>query len=271
MKLTIGFSPCPNDTYIFEALVNQRFDLQGIEYEVILADVEELNKMAQSAQLDITKISYGAVPTLCPDYQILNSGSALGHGNGPLLISKEPIDIQDIEGLKIAIPGANTTANMLLNYFFPKAQNKHEVLFSDIEKEVINGNFDAGLIIHENRFTYQDRGLHKIIDLGAYWEEKTQLPIPLGGIAIKRNIDQRIQHQVDQHIFQSLSIANKDVRPALPYIREHAQAMSEEVMLKHIELYVNEFSLSLGKQGKLAIENLYKHTINKTSFEQLFV
>ncbi len=189
MKLTLGYSPCPNDTFIFDALVNKKIDTGNLEFDVVLEDVQTLNEWALQQKLDITKISYGVLPLILNEYVLLESGGALGKGVGPLLISKSQINTIDLSNKSVAIPGENTTAHMLFSLAFPSAKNKVFKLFNQIEDAVLNGEVDAGVIIHENRFTYQQRGLHKLIDLGDYWESTMQLPIPLGGIVAKRNSD----------------------------------------------------------------------------------
>ena len=188
-KITLGFSTCPNDTFIFDAMIHHKIDTESLEFEVVLGDVEELNRKAMNNDLDITKISYNAFSKVANDYLILDAGSALGYKNGPLLISKRKIYQDEINDVKIAIPGFNTTANLLFSIAFSGAKNKKEYLFSDIEEAVLSNEVDAGLIIHENRFTYEKKGLKKIIDFGEYWEKETGLPIPLGGIIVKRNLD----------------------------------------------------------------------------------
>src|SRR5450759_4201022 len=188
MKLTLGFSPCPNDTFIFDAMVHDRIDTEGLEFDYFLADVELLNRKALASEVDITKISYHAYAYVAENYMILDSGSALGQGKGPLLISKRRINPADISEVRIAIPGKFTTANLLFSIFWPEATNKTEYLFSDIEDALLKDKTDAGLIIHETRFTYVQKGLHKIADMGEYWERLTGLPIPLGGVVINRNI-----------------------------------------------------------------------------------
>ena len=258
MKLKLGFSTCPNDTFIFDAMVHQRIDTEGLEFELVLADVEELNKAAFKHQIDITKLSYHAYAYVAKNYVLLNSGSALGNNNGPLLISKHKIYPDEVNDISIAIPGKYTTANLLLSIAYPKAKNKKEYLFSDIEEAVLSNEVDAGLIIHENRFTYAERGLKKIIDLGEFWETKTQMPIPLGGIVVNRKLSLDIQKKVNRVLYRSLEFAYKNPNAALPFIKQYAQEMDEEVMYKHIKLYVNEYSLNLGETGKEAIKKLYE-------------
>lgn len=255
-KITLGFSPCPNDTFIFDALIHQKIDTQGIDFEVVMDDVEALNQMAEAGMLDVTKLSYHAFAYMTQQYQLLLAGSALGHGCGPLLIAKEQLTAEQINQAKIAIPGKLTTANFLLSVAYPKARNRHSVLFSEIEEVVLIGEYDAGLLIHENRFTYQDKGLVSLMDLGDYWENLTWLPIPLGGIVMKREYPQETKQLVSDLIRQSVEYTFKNTEDALPYIRQYAQAMSDEVMLKHINLYVNDYTLDLGDKGKTAVQRL---------------
>lgn len=257
MNFTLGFSPCPNDCFIFDALVNKKIDTQGINFTLIMEDVEALNNRAFKADLDITKLSYHAFIYLTNTYSLLNSGSALGFNCGPLLIQDSRFKIQNFETAKIAIPGKYTTANFLLSLAYPKAKNKVELVFSDIENAVLTQKVDAGLIIHENRFTYQEKGLEKIIDLGEFWESLIQAPIPLGGIVVKKSIDHKLQQTIDNLIKQSVEFAFANPESSMPFAKENAQEMSEEVMKKHIALYVNDFSLNLGELGKNAIQLLF--------------
>lgn len=260
-KISLGFSTCPNDTYIFDAMVHQKVDTEGLEFDVVLGDVEELNTKALNNELDVTKISYHAFSKIAHNYLLLDSGSALGYKNGPLLISKHKVYPDELKDVKIAIPGLNTTANLLFSIAFPESKNKKEYLFSDIEEAVLSNEVDAGLIIHENRFTYEKKGLKKIIDLGEYWEEKTGLPIPLGGIAVNRKLDKEIQLKINRVLKRSVEFAFENPKSAYPYIKQYAQEMDEEVMYKHIELYVNDFSRELGVDGRKAIEVLYTKAV----------
>ena len=261
MNFTLGFSPCPNDCFIFNALIHKKIDTQGIDFTVIMEDVEALNNRAFKQELDITKLSYHAFLYLTNEYTLLNSGSALGFNCGPLLVKKSGHIIESINSASIAIPGKYTTANFLLSLAFPKAIHKQEILFSEIEHAVLTDKVDAGLLIHENRFTYQDKGLEKIIDLGEYWESLIQSPIPLGGIVIKRTIESALQKTIDLLIKQSVEFAFTNPESCMAFVKEHAQEMSEEVMKKHIALYVNEFSLDLGIIGKKAIQVLVNKAI----------
>ncbi|UPT67692.1 MAG: 1,4-dihydroxy-6-naphthoate synthase [Sphingobacteriales bacterium JAD_PAG50586_3] len=258
MKLTLGFSPCPNDTFIFDALVNKKIDTQGIDFEVVYADVEQLNRWAMEGKLDITKLSFHAYAYCIQNYVLLNSGSALGNNCGPMLIARSPLQKEDIETSRIAIPGKMTTANFLLGVLYPKANNKEEKIFSGIEGAVADGSVDMGLIIHENRFTYQKKGLFKVTDLGEEWETKTHSPIPLGGIFIKRAIDSDVQHKVDALIRQSIEYAFANPESSRSYVKEHSQEMEDSVIEQHINLYVNKYSINLGEEGKQAVETLFE-------------
>ena len=255
MKLTLGFSPCPNDTFIFDAWVNNKIDNEGIDLEVVLEDVQTLNQWSIEGKLDITKLSYGVLPLVLHKYLVLNSGSALGTGVGPLLISNKEVGVQNVTDHLIAIPGENTTAHLLFSMAYPNAGNKVFLRYDEIERFVLEGK-GMGVIIHENRFTYAARGLKKIIDLGDFWEIKTGNPIPLGGIVIKKEIDTVNQLKVDSLIKKSIEFAFSKYPELNDYIRFHSQEMSEEVMRKHIDLYVNEYSIDLGNKGKAAIKEL---------------
>jgi 1,4-dihydroxy-6-naphthoate synthase len=261
LKLTLGFSPCPNDTFIFDALVNNKIDTDGLQFDVVLDDVQTLNEWAVAGKLDITKLSYGVLPLVLNEYIVLNSGSALGKGVGPLLISHgtlngAPLEERNgVENELVAIPGENTTANLLFSLAYPSAKNKVYLRYDNIEEFVLAGK-GLGVIIHENRFTYQQKGLHKIIDLGDYWEHETGSPIPLGGIVVKKNIDTEIQKKVDALIAKSIAYAYTKYPALSHYIRTHSQEMSEEVMRQHIDLYVNNYSKNLGQDGRNAILKL---------------
>ena len=259
MTLSLGFSPCPNDCFMFDAIVHRRIDLEGLEFEPHLADVEALNTSAFSGTADVTKLSYHAYAYCADRYALLDAGSALGRNCGPLLISKRVISPEEVVagGLKIAIPGKYTTANFLLGLAFPLAQRTTELVFSEIESAVLRGDYDAGLIIHENRFTYESKGLKKIIDLGEYWERETGAPIPLGGIVVRRSLPDDVKARVNRIVRRSVEYAFAHREASLPYVREHAQEMSDEVMYKHIDLYVNEYSVDLGPEGRRAVATLF--------------
>ena len=259
MKLTLGFSPCPNDTFIFDALVNKKIDTEGLEFETVLEDVQTLNQWALAGKLDFSKISYGVLPLVLNEYVLLNSGGALGKGVGPLLItnSVHGISIAEINNSTVAIPGKNTTAHMLFSLAFPRATNKVFKVFNEIEEALINREVNAGVIIHENRFTYQQKGLIKLVDLGEFWETETGLPIPLGGIVAKKNLEKILVDQVDRLIRKSVEYAfENDYKELSAYVKQHAQEMSESIMRMHIDLYVNNYSFDLGEDGKKAVKKL---------------
>ncbi len=260
MKLTLGFSPCPNDTFIFDALVNKKIDTEGFEFEAVLADVETLNQWALEGKLDITKLSFPAFFRSLTNYTLLNAGSALGKGVGPLLItdSAQEISEDDINQGSIALPGIHTTANLLFTFAYPNAIDKQFMIFSAVENALINKEVDFGVIIHENRFTYQQKGLHKVKDLGEYWEEKMELPIPLGGIAINQSIKRSAALKINELIRKSIEYAFANYPVIADYVKEHSQEMNEDVMRQHIDLYVNNYSLDLGDEGREAIENLHE-------------
>ncbi len=267
MQVSIGFSPCPNDTFIFDALVNKKIDTEGLDFEAVLEDVETLNKLALDGKLPVTKLSYGVLPLVLDQFILLNSGSALGRGVGPLLISNKEQGTRNVEVNTIAIPGEHTTAHMLFSMAYPAAKNKIFIRYDEIENFVLQ-NKGLGVIIHENRFTYKQKGLFKITDLGDYWEKITGNPIPLGGIVVKRNIDIFLQQKIDRLIKKSIEFAFSNYPVLNDYIRDHSQEMSEEVMRKHIELYVNDYSLDLGDIGKKAVTkmiNVYNE-INHSNF-----
>ena len=259
MNLSLGFSPCPNDCFMFDAIVNRRIDLEGLAFTVRMEDVEALNKAAFAGDVDVTKLSYHAYAYCADQYVLLDAGSALGRNCGPLLISKRSISKEEVAAgdLRVAIPGKYTTANFLLGYAFPLATDKTELLFSDIEPAVLDDRYDAGLIIHENRFTYEAKGLRKIIDLGEYWESTTGAPIPLGGIVIRRSLSDAVKQKVNRVLRRSVEYAFAHREASLPYVRAHAQEMDQEVMYKHIDLYVNQYSIDLGEDGRHAIELLF--------------
>lgn len=257
MLIKIGYSPCPNDCFIFDALVHKKIDTGVYTFEPILEDVETLNKWALAEKLQVTKLSYHALAYVLDKYALLKSGSALGFNCGPLLISKKEIKNPETEIKSIAIPGKLTTANFLLSIAYPNLTNKTELLFSEIENAVLNEKVDAGLIIHENRFTYEQKGLKKVRDLGEFWESLIHAPIPLGGIVASRQLDLNTRYEIDDLIKKSVQYAFANPESSMPYVRQYAQEMSEEVMKKHIQLYVNDFSVNLGEVGMNAVKLLF--------------
>lgn len=274
MRITLGFSPCPNDTFIFDALVNRKIDTEGFVFETVLEDVQTLNTWAIEQKLDITKLSYAVLPLVMNHYALLNSGSALGRGVGPLLISNAGEQSKKVEEHLIAIPGEHTTAHLLFSLAYPGAKNKVFLRYDQVEDFVLQGN-GLGVIIHENRFTYKNKGLHKITDLGDFWEKTTGNPIPLGGIVIRRDIDAAAQQKIDRLIRKSIEYAYSNYPVLTDYIRMHSQEMSEDVMRMHIDLYVNDYSIDLGESGRSAVKKLlevYNDTHGLQVFaEKLFV
>lgn len=255
MHLSLAFSPCPNDTYIFDAMVHQQVDTEGLEFDIRLADVEQLNRMVMAGTPDISKISYGLLPRVLSTYRALDAGGALGRGVGPLLVAARERNETDgdLENLRIALPGQHTTAHMLFSLAYPRASQKVFMPFHEIEDAVVHGTVDAGVIIHENRFTYADKGLFRWVDLGEFWETQTGYPIPLGGIVMRRDIPVEMMRKVDRVIRRSLEFARARDPFLSDFVRSHAREMDPEVMRKHISLYVNDFSLSLGSQGRAAV------------------
>lgn len=266
MKITLGFSTCPNDTFIFDAMVHHKIDTQGLDFEVVLADVAQLNHWALVGKLDVTKLSFNAFTQCLDKYVLLDSGAALGRNCGPILIKKPNIVLSAKSS--IAIPGENTTANMLLKLAFPTYKNKEEFLFSEIQEKVLNDEVDAGLIIHENRFTYQEKGLEKVMDLGSFWENRTGLPIPLGGIVATKKFTKERQKQIESILRKSVEYAFANPKSSAEYVKCHAQEMDTKVIDAHINLYVNDFSISLGKEGKSAVKKVFEE--NRINFQFIF-
>ena len=253
-EIEIGFSPCPNDTFMFYAMVQNRIDTEGIKFIPVMQDVEELNKLALTNSLPVTKVSFQTAGKILNNYSLFTSGSALGKGCGPLLIGKRIYIESELEKCSVAIPGKNTTAFHLLKKFFPKLTNVHEMIFSAIENAVINEETDLGLIIHENRFTYEKKGLKKQADLGELWERATGFPIPLGGIVGKKNLGLPLLQSINRIMKRSIEYAYKNPEETMPFVQQHSQELSEDVIRKHIELYVNNLSIDLGEEGQAAVK-----------------
>lgn len=266
MELTLGFSSCPNDTFIFDALLHGKIDTEGLTFVPVIEDVESLNHKANKHLLDITKLSYHAYAYLTHQYKLLNAGSALGFGVGPLLIRNSEIRNQNSE-LRVGIPGRLTTANFLLSIAYPELKNKVEMVFSEIEGALLNGEIDLGLIIHENRFTYESKGLIKVKDLGEYWEETSGAAIPLGGIVVSRKLDEATQMKIDRVLRRSIEFAFANRKSSYDFVRAHSQEMSEEVMYKHIDLYVNQYSVDLGDEGIKAVRTLFNKAVEQGVIE----
>jgi 1,4-dihydroxy-6-naphthoate synthase len=256
MKLKLAFSTCPNDTFMFHAMVHKLINTSKYDFEITLCDIEELNEQASQQINDISKISFNAYGQLTQHYQLLSSGAALGFGNGPLIISKHKIYHDELADVKMAIPGFKTTANLLLETLFPEVKNKKAYLFSDIEDAVLSGEADAGLIIHETRFSFHKKGLLKVADLGEVWGEKMKLPLPLGGIVIRRDLDTETKNNIQQMLAESVKFAMKNPKASIPYVKNYARDLDEKVIQQHIELYVNDYSIDIKPDGKSAIEHL---------------
>lgn len=257
-QLTLGYSPCPNDTFIFYGLTHGRIQLAGMTLQERLEDVETLNQLALKKALDLTKISYHALGHLRQDYALLRSGGALGRGCGPLVVSRQPASMSQLKGKRIAIPGRLTTANLLLQLYGAGFEQIVEMPFHRIMAAVADGIVDAGVIIHESRFTYRQQGLLPVLDLGQWWEEDTGSPIPLGGILVRRSLGTSCIRQLDAALRDSVIYAQQHPEQPMAYIRQHAQELSDRVIREHIKLYVNEFSVDLGEAGLQAVRILFE-------------
>jgi 1,4-dihydroxy-6-naphthoate synthase len=255
--LSLGYSPCPNDTFIFYALIHGRIAAEGLSFRERLEDVETLNALARQGALDLTKVSYHALGHLRRDYALLRSGGALGRGCGPLVVARSEAAMDDLRSRRIAIPGLLTTANLLLQLHGSGFDNLVVLPFHRIMEAVVDGEVEAGVIIHESRFTYRDKGLVEILDLGAWWEEETGAPIPLGGILARRSLGAEVIARADRALRRSVEYALAHPGEARAYIKAHAQELSDTVIDSHIALYVNNFSVDLGDEGIRAVETLF--------------
>ncbi len=255
MKLRLNISPCPNDTFAFDALINQRIDTGGLEFDVVYEDIEQLNNhlMSGSYSVHISKMSYAILPDILPAYRLLDSGSALGHGNGPVLVALHDYTDEELPALRIAIPGQYTTANMLMDRLFPCVADKPEYLFSEVAGAICDGEVDAGVMIHEGRFTYPERGLRLLHDLGVLWEKVNALPLPLGGIVVSRTLSPKLQTKIGELLRRSVEYAFAHPEASREFVRCHAQELDDEVIDGHIRMFVNDHSLTLGDQGREAI------------------
>ncbi len=267
MKLQIGYSPCPNDTFIFDAMVHGKVDTEGLTFEPILEDVEELNTRAFAKTYPVTKLSYHALAHLQHSYRLLDAGSALGEGIGPLLIAKSPLSSKQVSAASIAIPGKFTTAAFLFRLAYPEASDLRPIIFNEIEPSISKDEVAAGVIIHENRFTYAERGFELIQDLGSFWESETGLPIPLGGIVVRRDLPQEEQLKIARVLRRSVDFAMANPQSSSEYVAMHAQEMSEEIQYKHIQTYVNEYSVSLGERGRAAVRGMFEMAVEKRIIE----
>ncbi|MFK8055055.1 MAG: menaquinone biosynthesis family protein [Saprospiraceae bacterium] len=269
MKLQIGYSPCPNDTFIFDAMVHGKVDTEGLTFEPMLADVEELNILASAKTYPVTKLSYHALAHLQDSYRLFDSGSALGEGIGPLLIAKSQLSPKQVASHPVAIPGKFTTAAFLFRLAYPEATELHPIIFNEIEAAIASGDVASGVIIHENRFTYAERGFELLMDLGAFWETETQLPIPLGGIVVRRDLPVEEQARIGRVLRRSVDYAMAHPQASAAYVAAHAQEMSPEIQYKHIKTYVNEYSVSLGERGRAAVVGMFEMAVAKGIIEEV--
>ncbi|MBR9981440.1 MAG: 1,4-dihydroxy-6-naphthoate synthase [Desulfatitalea sp.] len=256
MHLSLGFSPCPNDTFIFDGLVKGSVPLVGHTFEVALHDVETLNRMAFGDQLDVTKLSFFAWLAVRERYRLLSCGGALGYGCGPVVIARRPLAREDMAGCRVVLPGEWTTAHLLFRLWAPEAAQRHFVPYDRVFDTLHARQADCGVIIHESRFTYAAAGFHAVVDLGAWWEERTGLPIPLGGIAAHQRVPETVVAQLEAAIRRSIATARANPDGAMPYIRTHAQEMTADVLRAHIDTFVNDFSLDSGPTGRQAVRRL---------------
>lgn len=261
--IKLGFSPCPNDTFIFDALINNKIDTEGIDFICDAEDIERLNQRAFDEDLDMTKVSFHAFLHIAEKYQLLDAGNALGTNCGPLIISKKNFSDSEINDLTIAVPGKYTTAAFLLNFAYPDVKEVHEILFNKIESKILKDIVDAGVIIHETRFTYQDKGLVKIRDLGEYWEQQTGLPIPLGGIVVRRDTPDELKAKLGRIMKASVEYAFQNPEASKDFIKEHSTEIDDDVVKKHIELYVTQYTKSLGAKGREAIRYLFEYALSQ--------
>lgn len=271
MKIKVNISTCPNDTYMFDAMLNHRIDTHGLEFDARLMDIEELNRIVLTGEPDVSKVSYAIVPEICDKYRIMLSGSALGRGNGPLIVSKRKIDKEDLTGMRVAIPGKNTTANMLLEIMFPGVKDKPEYLFSDIMAAVLNDEVDAGVLIHEGRFVYQAYDLLLMADLGFEWEVYCGLPLPLGAIAVSRRLDYDVQRELSRQLTRSVKYAMDNPDASYGFVKDYARELDDMVIGQHINLFVNRYSLDLGEEGREAVDKLLGHRLAGCDMKRLFI
>lgn len=265
----LHISSCPNDTFMFEAWINEQLnDFYGWKVKTHFYDIKTINELAKKQIPDITKLSVFAASQLLSNYQILTSGAAIGYNNGPLIISKKPKTIADISNIRLAVPGFNTTAYALLKFFFPQVGFCKEYFFNQIEDAILNDEVDAGLIIHETRFTFEKKGLFKIADLGEMWEKVYHLPLPLGVIAVKRSLPYDIKKNMNNLLRKSILYAMKEQTTISKFVTSLAQIQNEEVIRRHILLYVNEMSVELGKKGKRAIQVFFQEMIRMGLIKQ---
>ncbi|MFQ3579083.1 MAG: 1,4-dihydroxy-6-naphthoate synthase [Bacteroidales bacterium] len=262
-ELQVAFSPCPNDTFIFDALINKDLTNGEYRFKTVIKDIDELNKLAQTHEFDLIKVSAYAFAFLSDSYQILDSGAALGKNNGPLLVAKQQYDLSNISKLRIALPGEHTTATLLFKMRFPEAQNLSYMVFSDIEKAVLHNKADVGVLIHEVRFTYQNNGLVQLLDFGQWWEQETGYALPLGFIVVKRSLPGTVRLKLNILLRESIEKAFSNPAEAMEFVKKHAQKTDDSVIRQHILTYVNNYTLTLKHEGRDAIRKFYEKAIEK--------
>ncbi|MFI3267300.1 MAG: 1,4-dihydroxy-6-naphthoate synthase [Rikenellaceae bacterium] len=259
MRISLNISTCPNDTFMFDALIHKRIDTKGYEFELNMDDIDKLNKEVAKGVVDVSKISYANYPNIVSNYKILKSGGALGSGNGPLLVSRKKIYVDEIPYLKIGIPGEDTSANLLLNFASSTVKEKRVYLFSDISEAILGDEIDAGVLIHEERFSYKDKGLSLVLDLGQYWEDKTGFLVPLGAIVVNRKLEAKIQNDINDLIRESIDFAFKNPQLSYNFVKSNAKELSDDTISKHIKMFVNEYSLDLQQKGKDSVLQFLKN------------
>ena len=258
MDLKLSISTGPNDTFMFDALVHGRIDTSGYRFQLCMEDIQQLNRHILDGEPDVSKISYAVYPRIADRYRILSAGSALGRGNGPLLVSRHKIYPDEVSDVRIAVPGIYTTANFLLNFAFGEVKERREYLFSDIAEAVLSGEMDAGVLIHEERFSYAQKGLSLVSDLGEVWERKTGLPIPLGAIVVRRELEERVQRDIDSLLRESIIFAMNNPSASYDFVKRYARELSDTVIRRHIEMFVNNFSVDIGEEGRKAVRTLFR-------------
>ncbi|MFI3262585.1 MAG: 1,4-dihydroxy-6-naphthoate synthase [Rikenellaceae bacterium] len=259
MRISLNISTCPNDTFMFDALIHKRIDTKGYEFEITMEDIDQLNKEVAKGTVDVSKISYANYPNIAANYKILRSGGALGSGNGPLLVSRKKIYVDEIPYLRIGIPGEDTSANLLLNFASTEVKEKKVYLFSDISEAIIGDEIDAGVLIHEERFSFKNKGLSLVLDLGQNWEDKTGLLVPLGAIVVNKGLDYRVQQDLNDLIRESIDFAFKNPQASYSFVKAHAKELSDDTISKHIDMFVNEYSLDLQQKGKDSVIEFLKN------------
>lgn len=260
MKITLNISTCPNDTFMFDALVHGRINCRGYSFDLTMSDIDVLNQTVSNDDVDVSKISYAHYSNISSRYNVLRSGGALGSGNGPLLVSKRKIYSDEIEDLKIAIPGENTSANLLLNFASSKIKERRVYLFSDISEAILSDEVDAGVLIHEERFSYSKKGLRLVLDLGQNWEQKSGLLVPLGAIVVNKNLDLKVQKDISELIRESIGYALRNPSDSCQFVKNHAKELSDDTIKKHIDMFVNDYSLDVGEKGIKSVVEFLKNS-----------